>query len=394
VLVLWGCSSHKHKKEKQKIPVHARNLKHLTVYSTIKKADTLRLRKVQIFGKYYSTRAGGTMPIVVDDSNRVFVPNAAKFTIGVYNSKGKLVDKIGGKGRGPGEFHEIQSLQISGNHLYVYDGRLKQYQVFLLWPLSYSTTIQTIPKNLKRFKNLRYINHHPLYVINDSTFLYKFKNLGNLFKGLKLKMGIQSAYNGINYYIMDRSRKIKPDTILHQKGRKIISTHVHGAGVIVWFPFTRKPLIALSENHRLYSARSQTFLIKVYNLKGNYLRAFYYPYKRAPLTRGRIDSISGGNNDIQQARRKVISKTKLPATWPALQAMFFDDQNRLWVATIVKNQRVYQWWVLNNQGKLLVRFQWSRNRPIKAIRNGYLYAAKSNNKRGTYKILKYKIQIH
>ena len=249
-----------------------------------------------------------------------------------------------------------------------------------------------MPKNLNRFRNLRFIDHDPVHVISDSTFLYRFTDMSKLSDGKRFSPGKEASMS-INYYIMNRDRHLRSDTVLHQKGRKMVVSEANGVTATVSFPFTRRALFTVSENRRIYAARTQDFLIKVYNLKGKYLQSFYHPYKRAPLTEFQIDSViqAASNGIMQQAKRKVSRQINLPTTWPALHSIKIDDQNRLWVSTIVKNHKFYQWWVMNNQGKLLARFHWPREKPIKTIRNGYVYAVNKNHKKGIYRVIKYKI---
>jgi hypothetical protein len=54
---------------------------------------------------------------------------------------------------------------------------------------------------------------------------------------------------------------------------------------------------------------------------------------------------------------------------------------------------VYQWWALNKKGKVLKKFTWPRSKPIKEIKNGYLYTMETNQKIGIRHIVRYKIQM-
>ena len=90
---------------------------------------------------------------------------------------------------------------------------------------------------------------------------------------------------------------------------------------------------------------------------------------------------------------KQMKFMKLPRTWPVLTFMKIDDQDRLWVATVVKNMNVYQWWVLNTNGKLIARFNWPRSKPIKVIKNGNIYTRETDTTTGMSKIVRYRIEM-
>jgi hypothetical protein len=73
------------------------------------------------------------------------------------------------------------------------------------------------------------------------------------------------------------------------------------------------------------------------------------------------------------------SREELPATWPVLDELFVDDENRLWIATLGKDENVYTWWLTNEFGRLLAQFTWPRDREIKDVKGGYLYARETDN---------------
>jgi hypothetical protein len=155
----------------------------------------------------------------------------------------------------------------------------------------------------------------------------------------------------------------------------------------MYLPFYGKLLMNLSDDNNIYTAWSENFLIKVYNQDGEYRYAFYYPYERVPLSQA-----SSKEAEIPKYFVENISQMELPETWPALHSMKTNSKNRLWISTIVKNMNVYQWWVLNQKGRLLARFTWPRSRKIEIIKNGYLYA-KQKDAKGVPRIVKYKVQM-
>ena len=146
-LIFLGCADQgSNKTDKEKIiPSNIRKLNDLTVYSETGKVDTVLLKKVRSYNKHYSIPGPNTPPLSVDDLNRVFIRNRQKHAIDVYDGKGNFVTRFGRKGRGPGEFHRISRLQILDDHLYVYDRKLQQFQVFSLQSLSYAKKSEPFP---------------------------------------------------------------------------------------------------------------------------------------------------------------------------------------------------------------------------------------------------------
>jgi len=58
-----------------------------------------------------------------------------------------------------------------------------------------------------------------------------------------------------------------------------------------------------------------------------------------------------------------------------------------------KSMKLYQWWVLDPNGKLIARFTWPRDKPIQEIKNKYLYTREKVMATRDSKIVRYQIKI-
>ncbi|MEX0769148.1 MAG: hypothetical protein WD035_00340 [Balneolaceae bacterium] len=83
----------------------------------------------------------------------------------------------------------------------------------------------------------------------------------------------------------------------------------------------------------------------------------------------------------------------LPKTWPVLSEMKIDDQNRLWIATTVEDMSVYEWWVLEDTGELITKFEWPRDEPIEVVQNGYMYTRETDEETGLQQVARYRIEM-
>jgi hypothetical protein len=70
-----------------------------------------------------------------------------------------------------------------------------------------------------------------------------------------------------------------------------------------------------------------------------------------------------------------------------------DDSNRLWVSTIVEDFDVYEWWVLEDNGELITKFDWPRDEPIEVIKNGKMYTRQTDEETGLERIVRYQILL-
>jgi len=189
------------------------------------------------------------------------------------------------------------------------------------------------------------------------------------------------------FFPLNKSGNISSKKLFDFKNDTRTRLSNHFAGGFNLFYFFGRSRTVLSSNNKIYQAEPDHLLIKVYGPNGSYLRAFYYPHPKIQLTKKSASQYGLPVKFIHE-----MKFMKLPPTWPVLTDMKIDNQNRLWVATTVRNMKVYQWWVLNPKGNLLARFIWPRSKSIQMIKNGYIYT-KETNKKGSEDIVRYRFKL-
>src|SRR5699024_10670210 len=70
--------------------------------------------------------------LAVDQKGNIYVSDVLTYNIKFYSPDGALVELIGRKGKGPGEFLNPKSLGIINNQLYVFDNKLLRISIFKL----------------------------------------------------------------------------------------------------------------------------------------------------------------------------------------------------------------------------------------------------------------------
>lgn len=158
-------------------------------------------------------------------------------------------------------------------------------------------------------------------------------------------------------------------------------------------PFTRGSLFAISDSGIMYTAWTEELLIKKYGHNGIYQAAFYYPVIKSPLTISKIR--------MSDWKKRVVKKNLEHNTWPALNTMEIDNENRLWVSTITENDSTFDWWVLNENGELLAKLHWHGQRddrspghkPLIRIKNGHFYDRERDVRNGIDRIKKFKVEL-
>ena len=84
----------------------------------------------------------------------------------------------------------------------------------------------------------------------------------------------------------------------------------------------------------------------------------------------------------------------LPSNWPVIRSFIIDDKYNIWVATTVENMNVYEWWLLEPSGELITTFDWSRDEPIEAIKNGKMYTRQTDEETGLEQVVRYNVEIN
>ncbi len=397
--ILCSCSV----QEPAKIPERIRKLKNLIVtLADAKPIYQINLKKDRIYGETNKVIIGVLGDFAVDDSGRVFMGDGQQKTIDVFEPDGRYLTHIGRKGRGPGEFEVSPAINITSNRLYAVDYMTFRISAFSLDSLE---LVQTMNINMSDKDKIKTLNHYYLGELipeNNGKFLACFLKFVRKFPNVS-GVEIDTIYQ--RYYPLNKKGRFIPKQILKLKQRPYVTRPYYGQTVLVdGYPFLAKPVVVVSDSDLIYTANSEDFLIKVYDSKGKYRRSFFCPYKKVTLTKtAAIESISAlyGHSSLNQrelhykieSNNYAVRHLTLPQTWPALYDMKIDSHDRLWIATIVNSKKVYQWWVLNQNGKLLTRFTWPRDKPIEVIKNGYIYTKETDATTGIQKVVRYRIAM-
>lgn len=385
-----GCSSVEEEMDK--------NLSGIDSISNVISIDTtdipysVTLKRETVFESNENVFINGYIgELAIDDEDHVYITGSKIGSVAIYvfAPDGKFIAKIGRHGRGPGEFESISSLDVFETKLYAFDPRQQKFSVFSLTNFSHLYD-EFINKNEVKeegmFSNLMRAGR--LFVTHNENLLIHYQV--NLMRDI-------NKYPSIRYYKVTNEGHVIPGKILEvDKYRYFMDEPEPGSdGTLYPFtaPFTRSSLFAISDSGTIYTAWTENFLIKKYNINGAYQAAFYYPIKKSLL------SLSGIT--MNSWKKREVEKNLEHKTWPALNTMEVDDENRLWVSTITESDSTFRWWVLNSNGELLSKFTWAGQRenrnakykPLIKIKNGYFYMHEQDDRTGMDRIVKYKIEF-
>ena len=365
------------------LPDHIIDLENLTVHSVdAEPTKNIQFEQKQTFGDTDDVFIGRFSSISVDEAGRVYIADGQGLSIKVYEPNGQLLTQLGREGRGPGEFLNLSNIQVNGIKVFAYDSNQQRAVVFSTDSLTYNYTVN-IANNRQDFEELQDAYLSGYYVRNDNTFLFRFTRYshpGNL--------SDWDIYGNTGlYYLLDKDGQVDSEKLFEMKYSNEVIIPAGGMSLGRPVDFYGKSLTALSNDDYVYAAWSEDFLIKVYNPKGDYERAFYYGFETIPLTVSSARD-SGTNELIVES----MSSMELPDRWPALDDMFVDDENRVWVSVITGDRTAYEWWVLDEFGELQATFTWPGNSEIKKVMRENLYTLETEEETGLQMVVKYQIE--
>lgn len=370
ILLLIGCSQEAQTDADPQIPKEFQELDNLTVYP----ADSeplydISMSEVATYGSTNEVLIGRMGAKRIGDTF-IFITDYPQKTIHVYRPDGSYVKSIGRAGRGPGEFLDISNLLIHNNRLYVHDSHHKRFQIFSLEDLEYTTSFDVQIENRGAIDELNnaIASFVPISIYDDGSFLVLFESIRNPI------WQPEGDMDGARYYfVLNKEGTKLLDKVHEQTYTYLLSDDTNVRPV----PFDSKPLATISENGGLVTANSNDFLLKFFDAEGNYQYAFYHPVSKRKLSleqaRNIITADFSDNRDRMNEYLRSLNSIDLPPAWPALQHITMDEQNRLWVATIIDDDSFYQWWILNKKGKLLARFEWPVNERFFEADKEYVY---------------------
>lgn len=316
--------------------------------------------------------------VAVDDSGRVLITEMSmgNRAIHQFNSDGAYLGQLGREGRGPGEYQTPTHLQIVNDKAFIYDNLLKRITAYSLNDLS---VIRSVPVSAGEYLNSREtggLSTQRLFVHSNEDFTVGFGSLSP-----------NTEKNYIRYFRADPEGTFNPDQLFKLKAKNVFSVDEGSISLQALLPFDHDSFIYY-RNNNFYTLWSEQFLIKIYSENGNLERGIYYPVEKVPFMRN--DYVE---NHMSPHLKRAAQYIDFPEYWPVLDDLLVDDQGRIWIAVVTDERDRYEWWVLENSGELMARFEWPRFKKIQNIKNGFLYTLERDPSVGSQEVIKYRIEF-
>jgi len=359
------------------IPPNIQEIENLTIFpGDSEPTHTIELIPEQVFGEDKESNLFWIHKSVEDEKGRLIIwgldSNRGR-GVYVYNADGSYKTQLGRQGRGPGEYGSILDIYAKAGMVFVSDFTSMRLN-------EYSTNDYSIERSIK-FEQWDIFNglsfKRMIIPRNDGNYLLAFSNESQKLGQLE-----------VIYKVMDsegNSVGVKP--VVTPSGFAI-NTEFKSQIPKPSLPleFMGSTVTSLSKDDVLYAASTNKFLVKKYDAHGVYQSAFYYPVVGPPFDLDKYLKDKPFTPKARQIRSALNDMNEeFPKTFPIIDQVIADDENRIWVSIPAgPESESYQWWVLRESGELVAKLLLSRIQQIYDIKNGYLYARKDNGKKPGY----------
>ncbi|MDZ7715106.1 MAG: 6-bladed beta-propeller [Balneolaceae bacterium] len=367
------------------IPQHIQSVDSLTIFP----GDSEPLYSVELIpvlsfgktGKPYLTQVNYG---IVDDKDRVLTVNVGRPNyeqiLHVFNADGSYHAQIGRHGAGPGEYSLVLGLQAKAGKIFMLDYNNQRVNEYSTEDYSIARTIP-----LEKWKNSDGKEFGYIEPRNDGNYLLTFSDNRSKTGRIEIKQVVMD-YEG--------NTVIEP-LVFPSSFRIDVGQSNQPAPTMSTISFLGKTITFLSDEDALYTVWTRDFLIRKYDAGGVYQSAFYYPIGGSPFDLDEYTKTQLFSPNARQIEKAFETIDKdLPETFPVIDRLMVDDENRIWVAVPAGAQReYYEWWILNEGGELLAKLVLPKTQRIYDIKNGYLYSKKTDEETDTEYVVKYKIEF-
>ena len=333
---------------------------------------------------------GEVGPIFIDPNNRLFVGDVKQTKFHVYDIDGLLIQSIGTKGEGPGDFAYIswRTFVHFGNEYFLITDTFGYYphraHAYRSNDLSYSHTITLIPNNKSVISFLTGYEIFQLYQIDDNSFLV------SMHKSLQ---DYDPNNNSVYWMVLKtQTEQLNTDPILTQQGvlyaqHEYVINH-YQVDATHTFPFFSKPLHFVTPNGTIYTASSDKLSIKLTALDGELINIIEHPISAPPFDRRWVRDlyIQTGymyEYDRGSGERIVIEMLDdlevVPERWPELEKFFVDNLNRVWVNVVSAPNEYKNWLIFDDSGEFITEFSWDHDSEIIHINSDFIYSTTEND---------------
>lgn len=305
--------------------------------------------------------------LAVDAHRNIYVADWLMNSVPVINGRGNLIRSIGGQGSGPGEFRNIEDVEIlNGGNLLVYDPQMWRITIYFPDSDSVMKTISVPPGP-------------------RTTFLTTIR--GVIESADPIMVGVYVMANSPQNYTdrirTDIVRTVSVegtiiDSIVAFPHKENLMLAAGGGFSVRTNPFGRRGVIHTHAD-RIYYGWTDTVGVRIYSLHGEFTGGFKVPYERAPVTSHDADQAVKDLDDDEAYLREVL-RAHVPKTWPAFETFVVDDRGRVWFGIVGEGGETARWDGFTPGGEYVGSLKFPPNFDLMVVLGDRAYGVRTNDR--------------
>ncbi len=307
---------------------------------------------------------GNISDIVVGKNGKIYVGDQGLHRIEIFSKSGDLIDTLGRKGKGPGEFEWIADLQVKDDTLFVYDSNM------------FRLSLYSIKNNFQLINVVMLNNTTPqrLWVSSDMGFIgeyipyYSSKNLHN---NHDITVKMISRYENSSVKEKPLFSLASRQMLVHQSSPTTFS--------IVAIPFGSRPIIRRT-GWKIYYGETNQPAIKICFLRKDSSATIPLHITSMPIPQKTMDSVLSTSYSRAQAVLMRSSSFKLPEDYPLYNNFVIDEHHHIWISTNELRDNDRKWIIVDSKGRLLNTVWLDKSQDIRIIKDSYAYCIQTDSK--------------
>ena len=312
---------------------------------------------------------GTIIDVAPASDGRIFVADADAGHIKVLTPDGSLMDTLGRKGEGPGEFQRLRQVSLArGDSLFVLDSQRRRVSVFapsgrLARGLSVDAS-QGFPRRIMVPENRSgLVLQHEAFALSED---------------------VEHGKHVV--------RRVRPDgsvvdTLVTQRRAPSHRAQREDAKLLIPIPFMPSLHTALGPTNRVHVARGDSLAVVRYALDGEHRREVSIPFEPVTVTDADKDRVLKNYSD-----EHPMPRDKIPATKPAFTDLLVDDQGRYWFGRPTATPDSTDWWVAWPDKQRVVTTTLPSEVRLHEVVNGRVYG-QTTTENGAPALVRYRIHI-
>lgn len=292
--------------------------------------------------------------IAVDDSGNIYTLDPKEVVIRVFNSEGKLIRRLGNKGKGPGEFRGPAWLKISNqNELAVFDVLNHRFTYFDM----NGSLLKTINANTIPFGR---------NTIDSKGNIYIHK-LGRGPNGLDEMIKLNPSFK----------RTVTFASFIKKRTSRRLMNH-----------FPTEYLFTISQNDKLFWLLSSSYTIHVVSMSGKELMRIIKKHDPIKITKQDKEALI--EKEYAKLRDALKLKFEFPKYYPVASRIITDEKERIYVRTYEKDDQGGVFYdVFDTKGRYILRFALDEREEVEVAKKNRLYCRTASNVDGIPLLTRY-----